>query len=301
MIRFEQFSKSFGAQRAVDRVSLHVDSAEVVALLGPNGSGKTTTLKAAAGLLEPTGGSVLVGEPPRRASEAAARHVLSYLPQRVAFPESLSGREVVDFYRQLRGVPPERVDLVLRVASLNGSAHRAVGTYSGGMIQRLGLAVAALPDAPILLLDEPTAALDPSGLTAFYELVEERKRRGKTVFFTSHQLGDVERVADRFAILVEGRLVALLTRRELSDELASRGVLRLALDRPTDSLLGELRALTSDVSWAAGELLIHGPASIRPRVIERVQASGLEIQALTAEEGRLDVLYRDLVRGAHEE
>lgn len=301
MISFEHFTKSFGAHRAVERLTLEVAAGEVVALLGPNGSGKTTTLKGAAGLLQPTSGSVSVGEPSRRAADAAARNVLSYLPQRVAFPEALSGREVVDFYRKLRALPKQRVDSVLQFVALNGAANRPVGAYSGGMIQRLGLAVAALPDTPILLLDEPTAALDPAGLTAFYELVEERKRRGQTVFFTSHQLGDVERVADRFAILVEGQLVARLTRRELSDELASRGVLRLAIDCPTEALLGELRAMSRGASWSEGELVVAGPASIRPRVVERVRESGAEIRSLTAEEGRLDVLYGDLVRRAHEE
>ena len=187
--------------------------------------------------------------------------VLSYLPQRVAFPESLSGREVVDFYRKLRGVAADRVDSVLHFASLNGAANRAVGTFSGGMVQRLGLAVATLPDTPILLLDEPTAALDPAGLTAFYELVEERRRHGQTVFFSSHQLGDVERVADRFAILVEGRLVARLTIARLSDELANRGVFRLAIDKPSESLLAELRATSGGASWSAGDLVV----TARPR------------------------------------
>ena len=107
--------------------------------------------------------------------------------------------------------PPERSREVLRFASLNGAGERAVGTYSGGMVQRLGLAVALLPRAPVLLLDEPTAALDPDGLCAFYGLVEHAQEDGRTVLFTSHQLGDVERLADRFAVLVAGRLVASLS------------------------------------------------------------------------------------------
>ena len=115
---------------------------------------------------------------------------------------------MLEFYRSLRGVAPARVDAVLKFAALNGSGARAVGQYSGGMVQRLGLAVAMLPDAPVLLLDEPTAALDPDGLCAFYGLVGRRRSEGKTVLFTSHHLGDVERLADRFAVLVAGRLVA---------------------------------------------------------------------------------------------
>ena len=169
------------------------------------------------------GGRVPAGDPD-------AREILSFLPQRVSFPDALTGREVLEFYRALRGVAAPRVDDVLRFAALNGSGARAVGQYSGGMVQRLGLAVAMLPDAPVLLLDEPTAALDPDGLCAFYGLVGRRRSEGKTVLFTSHHLGDVERLADRFAVLVGGRLVATLTARELQDRLAERGVMRLRLD-----------------------------------------------------------------------
>ena len=184
MIRYTAFTKRFGAHAAVEALSLEVARGEVVALLGPNGSGKTTTLKAACGLIRPTSGEVTLGDPPRPAAEAAARSVLSYLPQKVSFPDALTGAEVVEFYRKLRGAPPDRVPAVLRFASLNGAGQRAVGTYSGGMVQRLGLAVAMLPASPVFILDEPTAALDPDGLCAFYGLVERARQDGRAVLFT---------------------------------------------------------------------------------------------------------------------
>ena len=227
MIRFQAFTKRFGDQLAVDALTLTVNAGEVVALLGPNGSGKTTSLKAAAGLVRATSGRVLLGEPGRTASNAEARRVCSFLPQRVAFPESLTGREVVEFYGALRGVPGSHADAALELAALNGASRRAVGTYSGGMVQRLGLAVAVLAGAPILLLDEPTAALDPAGLEAFYGLVERLKADGQTVLFTSHQLGDVEQLADRFAVLVDGRLTAVLSREELTDRVREHRTMRL--------------------------------------------------------------------------
>ena len=297
MIAYRAFTKRFGAQRAVEDLTLAVGRGEVVALLGPNGSGKTTTLKAAAGLIAATSGEVLVGDPARPASAAAARAALSFLPQKVSFPESLSGREVLEFYRALRGAPAERTDAVLRFASLNGASGRAVGTYSGGMVQRLGLAVALLPDAPVVLLDEPTAALDPDGLCAFYGLVERTRREGRTVFFTSHQLGDVERLADRFAVLVEGRLAACLGGRELRDRLSERGVMRLRLDGPAPGLLERVRAKAPRAVWAGDELVVPGPAALRPAVLDLVRAAGAEVRGLTAEEGRLDGLYAELVGG----
>lgn len=300
MISFRGFGKHFGSQRAVESLNLEIGRGEVVALLGPNGSGKTTSLKAAAGLARPSLGEVLLGDPPRPASDPAARTILSFLPQKVAFPESLSGREVVEFYRSLRGVPERRSDEVLRFASLNGAGDRAVATYSGGMVQRLGLAVALLPDSPVMLLDEPTAALDPDGLNAFYGLVERAKCDGRTIFFTSHQLGDSERLADRFAVLVEGRLVALLSARELKDRLAERGVMRLRLASQPEGLLEVVQEVAPRALWAGDELMVPGPASLRPAVLDRVRSAGAEIRGLTADEGRLDVLYRELTQGSEE-
>jgi len=297
VIRFEAMSKSFGAHRAVEALTLSVRAGEVVALLGPNGSGKTTSLKAAAGLLRPSSGQVLVGEPGLPASLPGARRVLSFLPQKVSFPDSLTGREVVEFYRRLRRVAPARTDEVLRVASLNGAAARHVGTYSGGMTQRLGLAVAALPEAPVLLLDEPTSSLDADGLCAFYGLVEHRREHGQTVLFTSHQWGDVERLADRVAVLVDGRLVADVPQRDLSERLAERGVMRIRLDGCPAALLARVQAAAPGTRWVLSQLVVPGPVASRAAALAAVRADGPEIRGLVSEDGRLDELYRELARG----
>jgi Cu-processing system ATP-binding protein len=301
MISFRVFSKQFGRFTAVDSLSLEVQPGEAIALIGPNGSGKTTTLKAAAGLIWPSRGEVLLGRPGRSASEPEARREVSFLPQRVSFSEALTGREVVEFYRKLRGVAPERTREVLHFASLNGAGDRAVGTYSGGMAQRLGLAVAMLPDASILLWDEPTAALDPDGLCAFYGVVERRKQAGKTILFTSHQLGDAERLADRFAVLVEGKLVALLTAAELAGRMSDRGVMRLLLEGGPPDILERIRPMAPRAVRAGMELVIPGPTAIRAPVLDCVRSSGATLRALTVEEGRLDLLYRELVRGPGDE
>jgi len=295
MIRFEELTKSYGPRCAVRGLSFAVGRGEAVALLGPNGSGKTTTLKCAAGLVSPSSGRVKIGDPPQKASDPEARRAISYLPQRVSFPDALTGAEALEFYRALRRAPRERVPEVLRFASLNGASDRTVGTYSGGMVQRLGLAVAMLPDAPILLLDEPTAALDPDGLCAFYGVVERRRREGHTLLFSSHQLGDVERLADRFVLLVEGRLAADLTQSELAERLSARGVMRVRLDRRVPGLLERLRSLCPAAAWAGSELILPGPARDRPRTLDVIREAGAEIRGLLSEEGRLDLLYRELV------
>lgn len=298
MIRFEAFRKTFGAQVAVAGLTLDVARGETMALLGPNGSGKTTTLKSAAGLIQPTSGRVLLGEPPRSAFDPDARTLVSFLPQRVSFPEALTGREVVEFYRALRGATPERTDAALKFASLNGASARPVGTYSGGMVQRLGLAVAALPEAPVFLLDEPTAALDPDGLAAFYTMVERHRLDGRTVLFTSHQLGDAERLADRFAILVAGCLVAVLTQRELHDRLAQRGTMRVRAGTLPAGLLERLAVLAPGTTTDGPDVIVPGAPSIRPAALHLLREAGVVVLDLTTDEGRLDALYRELV-GEH--
>jgi Cu-processing system ATP-binding protein len=295
VIEYRAFTKRYDGRTAVDALTLVVPPGSVVALLGPNGSGKTTSIKAAAGLVRPDAGEVLLGHDRLSALDPRGRRSCSFLPQRVSFPETLTGREVVEFYRRLRAAPVEAADRVLKFASLNGAGARAVGTYSGGMVQRLGLAVATLGSTEVLLLDEPTAALDPEGLSAFYELVESRRRSGGTVFFSSHQLGDIERLAGLVAVIVAGKLVAQFTERDLAARLADRGVMRVRLAAPVEGLLARLREQAPKALWSGDELVVPGPASTRPLVLDLIRGAGGVICGLTAQEGRLEEFYRELI------
>jgi len=295
VIEYADFTKDYDGHRAVDSLSLQLPRGTVVALLGPNGSGKTTTIKAAAGLLRPTAGTVRVGEPGLDPLDPEARRRCSFLPQRVSFPDALSGREIVEFYRRLRGADAEATERVLKFSALNGSSGRAVRTYSGGMLQRLGLAVAMLPKADILLLDEPTAALDADGLCALYELIDERRRAGASILFSSHQLGDIERLADHVAVLAEGRMVAWVSECELARHLADRGVMRVRLRAHVPGVLERIKQVAPDASWFHDELIVPGPAAGRPLALDSIREAGGEISGLTAEDGRLDDLYRELL------
>ena len=297
MITYRGFTKVYGGRAAVDQLTLTVPAGAVVALLGPNGSGKTTSIKAAAGLIRPDKGSVTIGERALPATDARARQACSFLPQRVSFPDALSGREVVEFYRRLRGAPPESADRVLRFSCLNGASARPVRTYSGGMVQRLGLAVATLAETEVLLLDEPTAALDPDGLGAFYALIEDRRRAGTATFFSSHQLGDIERLADRVAVIVAGRLVADLATRDIALRLADRGVMRVRLGAHTEEVFERVRERAPKVVWLGDELAVPGAAAGRPAILDVIRSAGGEITGLSASEGRLDEFYRDLLGG----
>ena len=136
---------------------------------------------------------------------------MSYLPQRIAFPDQLTAREVLRFYCRLRHLPEQRIDETLAAPNFhfNGFSNKPVSQFSGGMLQRLGLAVTCLPNTPVLVLDEPTSSLDLQSVIQFREFLAGMKQRGKTIVFSSHILNDVIQLADRVAILVGGRLVAL--------------------------------------------------------------------------------------------
>jgi Cu-processing system ATP-binding protein len=208
MIRVEHLTKQFGAFTALNDVSFHVNRGEVFALLGPNGSGKTTTMKTIVGLCVPTKGRVQIGDLDIREHPKEAKRQVSYLPQRVLFPESLTAREIIRFYAAMRKMPKDLADQCLAEGKFNGASDKLVGEFSGGMVQRLGLAIVAMPDAPVLLLDEPTASLDPLGVKRFREFVREQKARGKTIVFSTHLLAEAEQLADRVGIFVGGKLVA---------------------------------------------------------------------------------------------
>jgi len=196
--------------RAVDDLSLRVHPGQVYGLLGPNGSGKSTTIKALLGLLRPTLGDCLLAGVP--GSDPAAHRAIGYLPEAPYFPRFLSGRELLRFHAKLAGVPragrEERIAALLRRVGLAHAADRRVGAYSKGMLQRVGLAQALVADPPILILDEPTAGVDPGGAADIAALILEQKARGRTVLLCSHLLTQIEEICDRVAILHRGRLLA---------------------------------------------------------------------------------------------
>jgi Cu-processing system ATP-binding protein len=211
MIRVENLRKDFRGQRALDDVSFDVRAGECLALLGPNGSGKTTALKCLSGLTLPSSGYLSIGGIDVAKGGREARRLISYLPQQVSFPDHLRTREVLEFYARLRQLPAARVDRVIDLLDCGGFAGRFVTELSGGMRQRLAIAVSCLPEAPILMLDEPTASLDPESAAGFRNLLAGFKRAGRTILFATHVLADVEHLADRIAILVNGRLLAVKT------------------------------------------------------------------------------------------
>jgi ABC-2 type transport system ATP-binding protein len=201
-------SKRYGGTVALAGVDLEVQPGELVGLLGPNGAGKSTLVKIACGLVRPsTGEARVAGEP---AGSAAARATIGYLAELFRFPEWLRADELLGLHQRLarsQGGEAERREL-LELVGLAEAAGTRVGAMSKGMQQRLGIAQALVGTPRLLMLDEPTSALDPVGRRIVRDLLLELKRRGVAVLLNSHLLSEVERVCDRVAILVGGRIVA---------------------------------------------------------------------------------------------
>jgi ABC-2 type transport system ATP-binding protein len=197
--------------RAVDGLCLDVRRGEIFGLLGPNGSGKTTTIKVLLGLLHPTSGRVRVlGRSPRH---VRTKSRIGYLPEESYLYPYLTPRETLRFYAKLFPMPADerdrRVEQLLDMVDLAGAANRPVGEFSKGMARRVGLAQALVNNPDLLILDEPTSGLDPIGCRQVKDLLLALSRRGKTIILTSHLLADMEDVCDRIGILYAGQLRAL--------------------------------------------------------------------------------------------
>lgn len=193
---------------AVDGLNLSVHPGEVFGFLGPNGAGKTTTMNVLLGFVNATSGSAyLFGTNVR---EPIARQRIGYLPELTYYYKFLSAEELLRFYAQVFGIPrPEterRINDLLKLVELEPVRKRPIKSYSKGMQQRVGLAQALINNPDLLILDEPTSGLDPIGRMKVREIIQRLKNEGKTVFFSSHELGEVETVCDRVAILHQGRL-----------------------------------------------------------------------------------------------
>ena len=195
--------------RAVDDLCLEVGDNEIFGLLGPNGSGKSTTIKIILGLLEASKGTCEIYGRPSKLVDA--RRSVGFLPEAPYFYRYLTGRELVRYYARICMVTRVKidsaVDSVIKLVGMTEAADRRVGTYSKGMLQRIGLAQSLVHDPQLVILDEPTAGVDPLGSAAIAEIVRELKRRGKTVLLSSHLLAQIEGLCDRVAILHRGKLV----------------------------------------------------------------------------------------------
>ena len=209
VVEIRGVSRRFGDVMAVDNLTLSLGAGEIMGFLGANGAGKTTTIKMLLGLIRPSSGtvSVLGGDP----SDAKVRAKIGYMPEIAYYYPYLNARELLAFYGGLCGMDGKtiraRTDELLETVGLSDAAKRPLKTYSKGMLQRAGIAQALLHDPDLLVLDEPFTGLDPLARIHFRELMHRLREQGKSIFFSSHELGETELLCDKVAIMKAGQAV----------------------------------------------------------------------------------------------
>ncbi len=298
MIRVEGIVKRYGSVTAVDRLSFQVEQGETFALIGPNGAGKTTTLKILLGLTRPDEGSVSIGHPGLPPHDSRARHGLGYVPQRVEFPPARTVVEVLAFFAEIRGLARGTVDLALERVGLASHAGRRARDLSGGYTQRLTLAQALLGDPGLLVLDEPTASLDPEATWEFRSLLVQLQREGKTVILSSHLLSEVERVADRVLILLDGRQAALERLADLRERQLQASRLRIELRDSGDRASQILRqaGLAFETVGAHG-LVVQASNGRSLDVLESLREAGVAMRSFQLQGPTLEEMFLNVVRG----
>jgi ABC-2 type transport system ATP-binding protein len=261
-IRCSGLSRSYGDVQALKNLNLSVPYGSIYGFLGRNGAGKTTTIRILTGLAQPSAGAAWVAGMEATRTDSAARQRFGYLPQSPTFYRWMTPTEYLDYAARLFNIGEkerrQRIAEMLELVDLKSAARRRIGGFSGGMIQRLGIAQALIHHPPVLFLDEPTSALDPAGRHEVLELIASL-RGTVTVFFSTHILGDVERVCDTVAIIHKGELLLESGREDLLNQYAINAA-EIELDnhnQPTDAFLTTLKTQPWVESVSAEQNLLH--------------------------------------------
>ncbi len=314
IVEIEDLSKKFGKRTAVDSLSLSIESGEIFGLVGPNGAGKTTTMRMLVTLLRPDKGEMRVGGYSVRKSPREVRRLLGFMPDTFGLYGNMTVWEYLDFFGACYKIPaPQRAALIRDLLELVDIAHRRddmVDTLSRGLKQRLGLARVLIHDPGVLVLDEPASGLDPRARVEIRELLLEVARLGKTILFSSHILADVSELCTRVGIMEEGKLVALGTLDELSQQLVPHRLVRVAF-LPTiereeaqaalSRLPGVVEARLQDglggADWPSLEIEFNGDDASLHRLLAAMLEQGLPVVRFSEETQNLEEVFLRATRG----
>lgn len=296
-ISVSDLTKTYGETKALAHATFEVPLGTVCGFVGPNGSGKTTTIRMLLGLISPTGGTgTILGH--------SIEHPDRYLPsvgamiEGPAFYPALSGAENLRVLASLGGFPQERVDELLELVGLGARGGSKYKTYSLGMKQRLGIAAALLPDPKILILDEPTNGLDPEGIQEVRELMRTLANKGTTVFVSSHLLSELELISDYLVMLRKGEVVFAGKIQDLL--VAQKPVIIAATTNPADlEKLGEIAKTAGHTSSIReGVIHIEGPASFAAELNQAAFSAGIVLTQLTPQLPNLEETFFEMTGGA---
>ena len=297
-IELDGVTKRFGDVTAVRSLDLSVPDGEVFGFLGPNGAGKSTTINMLLDFVRPTAGTARVLGMDAQAETVAVRRRTGVLPEGFSTYDRLTGRKHVEFAIESKEVGGDP-DAVLERVGLGDDADRKAGGYSKGMRQRLALAMALVGEPDLLIMDEPSTGLDPTGAKEMREIVRQEADRGATVFFSSHVLGQVEAVCDTVGILREGELVARDSVEGLRDATSEGATLELTVDAASESDLDAVRALDGvDSASTDGErVTVRCDPSAKTEVIAALESQGVEVVDFETRESSLEDLFISYTEG----
>jgi ABC-2 type transport system ATP-binding protein len=305
MIVTENLTKEYNGKNAVDNLNLEVGDGEVFGFLGPNGAGKSTTILMLAGMIEPTSGTCTIDGVNVALDPLKGKEILGYLPEDVGFYANLTGFENLDYLGKFYPIDDkereERIENLLKCVRLNGVAQK-VGQYSRGMNQRLGLALALLNDPKVVILDEPTANLDPEGVLRYREIVNELRRSGKTVLICSHILSEVKAVCTTLGIISQGRLVAKGSVEEVEDELIRQSGARrkIVIKSIHPGLYADIEAMNNpgilEIARTKDGVEISVEKDIRPEIAEELKGKSSGITEMYLDRPGLEDLFLKVYR-----
>lgn len=297
-------SKSFDTLTAVKDVDLHVSEGEILALLGPNGAGKTTTIRMLASILHPTAGSARVAGYEILRSPQLVRRNVGLLTEHHGLYTRMRAYDYLDFFGQAYGMSADArhqgIEALIDSFQLAGASELRLGQYSRGMRQKLALARALLHDPPVLLLDEPTSAMDPSSARLVRESIAGLRSSKRAIVVCTHNLAEAEALADRIAIIRRGRIIASGAPHELKQQLLGDPIMELRL---AHTLNGALEALPADVTpLETGETWIRYraavPDQVNPRVLRAMERAQVLVVTLSEVGRTLEDVYLEVVRAA---
>jgi len=301
-IKTRGLTKRYGDFTAVDKLDLSIRPGEVFGLLGPNGAGKTTTSLMLLGLSEPTSGTARVLEMDPARDPIAVKRRVGYLPDAVGFYGALTGRQNLRYTARLNGVPRKaaesHIDELLERVGLTNAANSRVDTYSRGMKQRLGLADVLVKRPSIVILDEPTTAIDPAGVTEVLELVRELARGGAAVLLASHLLHQVQQVCDEVGIFVAGKLIASGAMEKLSGQLGTGPIeIEVAAPPPSEGVKAAAVKVSGVVSVEKDPRdpkmwVVKAKRDVRTDLARALVEAGLPPYHLRRRGDELDEIYR---------
>ncbi|WP_436936075.1 ABC transporter ATP-binding protein [Halovenus marina] len=297
-IELDGLTKEYGPVTALDGVDLEVEEGEIFGFLGPNGAGKSTTIDILLDFSRPTDGSARVFGLDAQGDSLAVRKRTGVLPEGYHVYDRLTGRQHLEFVVDSKGVNEDPGQLAARVG-IEDAIDRKAGGYSKGMKQRLTLAMALVGDPDLLILDEPSTGLDPSGAREIREIIREESDRGTTVFFSSHVLSQVEAVCDRVGILRAGKLIAVDTVSGLREAAGTKTQLRVTAAELPESAVDAVRAL-DDVTSATvegTELVVSVGDGSKTRVLDALESAGVTVTDFSTEESSLEDIFISYTEG----